>query len=499
VACFRFAESREGSPQRLVTVQVQSTTRITPLWPAAVALLMFATSAARAADRPAQVRRPNVLFLLADDQRCDTIHALGNPTIQTPNLDRLAHSGLALTNAYCMGSDMSAVCFPSRSMLLSGLSLFHLKHKGGGYAVRYPINWPKTFREAGYETYHHGKRQNGPTGIYHDFEHEKFLIDDTAERLSGRPGKEIADAAVTFLQTHDKSRPFFAYLAFGNPHDPRVVIREYRDRYDEATMPLPVNYLPLHPFDNGWMTSRDERLAPWPRTEAEVRKQLTDYYGVITYFDGQIGRILQALDASGEAPNTIIIFSSDHGLALGSHGLMGKQNVYEDSMKSPLIFAGPAIRKGTSDAFVYLYDLFPTVCDLVGIKSPAAIDGRSFAAVLTGKSTAARDAIFLAFMDFQRAVRRGDWKLIRYPDVNVTQLFNLRADPQEIHDLSEAHPEKVRELWKLLEERQSANGDSLPLTVKHPKERVVTPEQLRARGRQISSEERRIPHMTVAR
>lgn len=187
---------------------------------------------ARSDDRPSARRRPNILFLITDDQRADTIHALGNAVIQTPTLDRLARSGLVFRNCYCMGSDMSAVCFPSRSMLLSGLSLFHLKHAKGGYNVRYEINLPKTLRGAGYETYHHGKRDNGPRGIYKDFEHEKYLVNDGAERLSGRPGKEIADAAVAFLRHRDKGRPFFAYLAFGNPHDPRVVIRKYLDRYN---------------------------------------------------------------------------------------------------------------------------------------------------------------------------------------------------------------------------------------------------------------------------
>src|ERR1700722_7780451 len=281
-----------------------------------------------AADRPSPAaRRPNILFLLTDDQRADTIHALGNPVIQTPTLDRLARSGLVFCNCYCMGSDMPAVCFPSRSMLLSGRSLFRLKHKQGGYGVRYAVNFPKTLRAAGYETYHHGKRQNGPSGIYKDFEHEKYLVNDDAERLSGRPGQEITDAAVTFLETRKRDRPFFMYLAFANPHDPRVVIPEYRRRYDEAAMPLPADYLPLHPFDNGWLTGRDERLAPWPRTPAEIKKHVTDYYGVITYLDEQIGRVLEALRQTGEYDHTIILFSSDHGLALGSHGLMGKQSV----------------------------------------------------------------------------------------------------------------------------------------------------------------------------
>jgi arylsulfatase A-like enzyme len=443
-----------------------------------IAGLQFASAAD---DKPASARRPNILFLLTDDQRADTIHALGNGVIQTPNLDRLAESGLALGNCYCMGSDMPAVCFPSRSMLLSGRSLFHLKHKQGGYKVRYEVNFPKTFREAGYETYHHGKRQNGPTGIYKDFEHEKYLVDDEAERQSGRPGKEIADAAITFLETRSKNRPFFAYLAFANPHDPRIVIPDYRQRYDESRMPLPANYLPIHPFDNGWLTGRDERLAPWPRTADVVRTHLTDYYGVITYLDEQIGRILEALRRSGEYDNTLIVFSSDHGLALGSHGLMGKQNLYESGMKVPLIFAGPGIRHGRTEALLYLHDVFPTVCDLAGIAPPPGLDAHSFANVITGKSESGRDAIFLAFMEVQRAVRVGDWKLIRYPQINFSQLFNLRDDPAEIHNISDRHPDKERELFALLEKLQAANGDVLPLSVPHPHNPVVTAESLRQR------------------
>ncbi len=447
------------------------------------AALLLSSGTSQAAGLPPKKQRPNVLFLFTDDQRADAVGAYGNRVIQTPNIDRLARSGLVFSNAYCMGSDMGAVCFPSRSMLLSGLSLFHLKHKQGGHAVRYAINLPKTLRGAGYETYHHGKRQNGPTGIYHDFEHEKYLVDDTAERLSGHPGKEIADAAVTFLKTRDHSRPFFAYLAFANPHDPRVVIPEYRRRYDESKMPLPANFLPLHPFDNGALTTRDEQLADWPRSEAEIRKHLTDYYGVITYLDEQIGRILQALEDSGEGANTIVIFSSDHGLAIGSHGLMGKQNLYEDGMKVPLIIAGPGIRTGHSAAFVYLYDLFPTICELVGVRTSASIDGKSFASIVEGKSERARETVFLAFMDSQRSVREGDWKLIRYPQVNVTQLFNLRADPNEIHSLSNVHPEKVRELSQTLVDLQRACGDTLPLTLEHPHDPAITAEELRNRSR----------------
>ncbi len=439
-----------------------------------------------AAGTAAAVDRPNFLFLLTDDQRADTIRALGNPVIETPHLDRIARSGLVFQNAYCMGSTVPAVCFPSRSMLLSGRSLFHLP-PGTNASTHYDVNFPKTLRAAGYETYHHGKHGNGPVGIYKDFEHEKYLSDDTAERLSGYPGKEIADAAVEFFKSRDKSRPFFVYLAFGNPHDPRVVNKEYRDKYNESTMPLPVNFQPLHPFDNGWLAGRDEQLAPWPRTAAEIRKHLTDYYGVITYLDGQIGRVLGALEETGQYSNTVIIFTSDHGLAIGSHGLMGKQSLYDAAMKPPFVFSGPGIRKGKTEALVYLHDIFPTVCDLAGIPVSAGLDARSFAPVLTTPTDAGREALFLAYLDVQRAVRMGDWKLIRYPRVNVTQLFDLRNDPHEINNLAESRPDKVRELTALLADLQKANGDAAPLSTATPDDPSVTPEKLREQARQLNS------------
>lgn len=465
--------------------------RSTPGTPQRNAVAIDFRKAGREAHKPLPAKtgvrnsrqRPNILFLITDDQRADTIRALGNPHIETPNLDRLVESGLVFRNAYCMGSTVPAVCTPSRSMLLSGMSLFHLKSP---FNARYEVNFPQTMREAGYETYHHGKYGNGPSGIYKDFEHEKFIKNDNDERLSGYPGKEIADAAVEFLNNRDRARPFFAYLAFGNPHDPRVINKEYRDKYDEAKMPLPVNFLPLHPFDNGWLAGRDEQLAEWPRSEAEIRRHLTDYYGVLTYLDMQIGRILDALKARGDYENTIIVFTSDHGLSIGSHGLMGKQSLYDAAMKPPFIFCGPGIRRGETDALVYLHDIYPTVCDLAGISRPAGLDAKSFAPVLNGDSDTAREELFLAYLDVQRAVRKGDWKLIRYPKVNMTQLFNVREDPNEVQNLAGTNPAQVGELMARLEKLQKAHDDVAPLVVEKLDDPSVTPEKLRAQAKVVA-------------
>jgi arylsulfatase A-like enzyme len=415
--------------------------------------------------------KPNVLFLFTDDQRADGVHALGNEILQTPNLDRLVESGFSFRDAYCMGGNVGAVCLPSRTMLLSGRSLFHLPAANADIPT-----FPRTMKAAGYETYHHGKKGNSPQWIHKQFDHS-YYTQDEKERLSGVPGKEVADKAVAFLRDRSKDKPFFMYLAFGNPHDPRVVNPEYRSKYEDAKIPLPRNYLPVHPFDNGEMVIRDEKLAPWPRTPEAVRKHLGDYYGVISYLDLQIGRVLQALRDSGEESKTIIIFSSDHGLAVGSHGLMGKQNLYEDGMKAPLVFAGPGIPKGSSQAPVYLHDIYPSVCDLAGIGVPPGLDAVSFAPVLQGRADHVRDAVLLAYRSVQRAARRGDWKLIRYPQINRSQLFNLKDDPDEIRDLAgdPKHAETLREMTALLVDLQARNGDTLPLSSERPGSGVFHP------------------------
>ncbi|NJN05796.1 MAG: sulfatase-like hydrolase/transferase [Rhodobacteraceae bacterium] len=288
--------------------------------------------------------KPNVLFLFADDMRADSVGALGNPVVQTPHLDSIAKRGFVLRNAYCLGGNSGAVCTPSRNMLLSGNAYFRWRDFQPPTGAKGSIspgdgpNFPLTLQAAGYETYHHGKKGNTAPLIQAKFEHNKYLQNDQAERESGQPGQEIADDAVAFLKGRDADKPFFMYLAFGNPHDPRVAAKEFMHRYDRAKIPLPKNYLPVHPFDNGEMAVRDERLSPWPRTEEEIRKTLHEYYATITAMDHHIGRILSALDELKLTRNTIIIFSADQGISVGSHGLLGKQNLYDHGMKAPLFF-----------------------------------------------------------------------------------------------------------------------------------------------------------------
>lgn len=442
-------------------------------------------------------KQPNVLILFSDDQRADTISALGNSHLNTPNLDRLTREGSVFSRAYCMGANQGAVCVPSRAMLMTGRSLFRIKENLEGQPT-----WPEAFGKAGYSTFSTGKWHNQGASLLRVFQQGKAIflggmadpyrmtIQDRTEtefinkRITGEHAvKLFADAASDFLKAQSGAKPFLCYAAFTLPHDPRIAPPEYHEKFTKNPPPLPPNYMPVHPFNNGEMTIRDEQLAPWPRTPGEVRKQLGDYYASIEYLDAQIGRILDTLKSTGQYDNTMIIFTSDHGLAIGSHGLFGKQNLYDHSMHSPLIMAGPGIPKGkTIDALTYLFDIYPTIGELAGVQAPAGSEGLSLVPVLTGKTKTRRDVIFTSYTKVQRAVRDDRWKLILYPQVNKSQLFDLSADPDEIRDLATDpnHADDLARMIRKLEAIQKDYGDTQPLRTENPKSlEFVLPKQVK--------------------
>ena len=388
-------------------------------------------SATIAAAKPRQP--PNILFILSDDQRWDTIHALGNAEIQTPNLDRLVERGFHFSNAYCMGSMSPAVCLPSRTMLLTGRSVWRLPHVTGSKAPPDVVLLPRVLHDAGYVTYHCGKSNNA-------CRYGNAVFDFNVETVKSGPDdmRQHGDQVVQFLQKHDRSKPFFIYLAPPVPHDPRVAPTKFVQMYDPDKLSLSRNFMPEHPFDNGELKIRDEMLAPHPRTPQDMRQHLADYYACISDLDEQVGRILGSLRELGYAENTVVIFSSDQGLAVGGrHGLMGKQNLYEH-VKPPLVIAGTGIPHGQSDALVYLYDLFPTICEYAQAPIPAIAEGKSLAPIVRGETNEVRPYLFAAYRDWQRMVRDKRWKLIEYVvgDQHHTQLFDLSKDPDELDNLA---------------------------------------------------------------
>ena len=462
------------------------------LWLAII--LLAPTAAVNTAGQP----KLNVLVLFADDMRADAVAAYGNPHIKTPNIDALVNAGFSFRGNYVFGGNSAAVCVPSRAMLMSGRTWFNVDT----VALKGARLLPELLGEHGYETFGTGKWHNGQPSWLRAFQrgktvmfggmsdHTKVPVRDlgpdgtlTAARTGEKFSSELfADSAIEFLQRHDGKRPFFAYVAFTAPHDPRQPPLSYREPYYRSLPPLPANFLPQLPFDNGMVKDlRDEDLGAWPRTEGMIRDQLAEYYGLITHMDEQIGRILAALKQSGHDDDTIVIFAADNGLALGSHGLLGKQSVFEHSMRTPLIIAGPGIPRGKSTtAFTFLLDLFPTLCDTLGIERPEGLEGESLRPIWEGTRERVRDSVFLPFMQTQRAVRDERWKLIAYPTLGHLQLFDLRNDPHETINLIDQpeHAAHVLRLQQMMKQWQAKVGDTLSIPIENK-----TPERIDLTGR----------------
>jgi len=429
-----------------------------------------------------EAQKPNILFLFADDQRAGTIHALGNDEIITPHMDQLAESGISMSNTYIMGGSSAAVCSPSRAMMMTGRHLYGIEKKGWESPIfENTISMPEVFRQAGFETFGTGKQHNGKevfargftaggeimfggmsdhwnVPVYHFDSTGKY---DKRAPYIRKPGKNnlveyrwncdhiqsgkhsselFADAAIQFIENHDHSKPFFAYVSFTAPHDPRSMPEEYLHRYDTATIEVPNNFLAEHPWDFGEFHIRDEVLVGFPRTKADVKNHLRDYYAMISHMDDQIGRIIQALKASGDFDNTIIVFSADNGLALGQHGMFGKQNLYEHSIRIPFVIAGKGLPKNMrNEGLCYLYDLFPTLCEIVDIEVPETVQGESFLSCLMEQDSSHRDHLFYAYKEFMRSYRKEGYKLIEYlvDGERHSQFFNLAQDPLEELNLLE--------------------------------------------------------------
>ncbi len=299
-----------------------------------------------------------------------------------------------------------------------------------------------------------------PTGKYDSrcYRTMDFVKQRVAEQCydhirAGKHSSELfSDAAIDYLRNYKEDNPFYMYISFMAPHDPRTMPRKYLDMYAPDKISLPENFMPEHPFDTGAIRIRDEMLAEFPRTAEEIRGHIAAYYAMITHLDAQTGRVMKVLEEKGELHNTIIVFAGDNGLAVGRHGLMGKQNCYEHSVRVPLIFSGPGIPAGERrDAFVYLFDIFPTLCELIGIDIPLSVEGQGLFRAINDPEEKVRDNLYFAYCDKQRAVKDRSHKLIEYVIAGkhtMTQLFDLKNDPLELNNLADdpASKEKLKQM-----------------------------------------------------
>jgi arylsulfatase A-like enzyme len=441
------------------------------------------------------MKKPNIVFFFTDDQRFDTIAALGNSQIRTPNIDKLVERGTSFTHAHIPCGTSGAVCMPSRAMLNTGRSLFHIEGCGKSIPEEH-TTIGECLQSAGYRTFGTGKWHNGnaayhrsftdgdeiffggmadhwnvpayhfdPTGKYETtikrcpdaFHGNKTEIIHCDHIDAGHHSSElVCGAAIDFIKNYDSEAPFYTYISFLAPHDPRTMPEEFRKMYDAEDIDLPPNFMGGHPFDTGALHIRDEELAAFPRDPEETRRHLAEYYAMISHLDHQLGNVVKAVEEKGELENTIFVFAGDNGLALGQHGLFGKQNCYDHSVRVPLIFAGPGVPQGEkSDSFVYLFDIFATICELANIAIPETVEGKSMVSAMNNTSLKVRDTLYFAYCQFQRAVRDSQFKLIEYVIDSKhikTQLFDAENDPWELANLADNpdYKDKICELRKEL-------------------------------------------------
>lgn len=471
--------------------------------------------------------KPNILFIFTDDQTYSSINALGYTEVKTPNLDRLVTGGTTFTHAYNMGAWQPAVCLASRAMIISGRSVWRasqFRHQWqAGDSTALEQTWPKLMEAGGYQTFMSGKwhvdapattvfnnTRNVRGGMPKDAWNFNEMVRRFAEEVGpgtvkaedimpvgyNRPieGKQdewspsdpkfggfweggkhwsevVKDDALHFIeQAGQSASPFFMYLAFNAPHDPRQAPASYHDQYPLEKLSVPASFQGSYPqkelIGNG-QDLRDEALAPYPRTPYAIKKHLQEYYAMITHIDDQVGEILAALTASGQAENTYIIFTADHGLAVGRHGLIGKQNMYDHSIRVPLMISGPDIpanQKLSQD--VYLQDVMATALELGKIPAPAYLEFNSLLPLVHAeRQESYYPAVYGAYVNYQRMIRKDGFKLMIYPQAEQVKLFDLTTDPEEIHNLA-AEPNqqaRIAEMYADLRDLQKSYADTLNL------------------------------------
>ena len=470
-------------------------------------------------------QKPNIVFVFVDDMTHTAINALGNQEIKTPNIDRLVNQGTTFTHTYNMGAWNGAVCAASRAMIISGRSVWDVDNFRQGWKENknFDQTWGKLMEAAGYDTYMTGKwhvdapadsvfqnvihiRPGMPRDAWNHQEtipHINKMVEEGKSKEEiraigyNRPldetdtlwtatnkdfggfwqgGKHwsevVKDDALDFIQQTEKSdNPFFMYLAFNAPHDPRQAPQKYLDMYPLENISVPKSFIPMYPYKdrigNG-QDLRDEALAPFPRTEYAVKVHTKEYYALITHLDEQIGGILDGLEATGKMDNTYIIFTSDHGLAMGRHGLLGKQTQFDHSIRPPFMIVGPDIPANKKvDADIYLQDAMATSLELARIEKPDYVFFNSVLDLTKGSRTDSHyDAIYNGYIDYQRMIRKDGFKLIVYPKLNKVLLFDMQNDPEEMNDLAEnpEYREKVKMLFKALQELQNELQDLLDLS-----------------------------------
>lgn len=475
--------------------------------------LPLAFGAVAVAQKP--VQKPNIVFIFADDMTVGGLGSTSNGEVKTPNLDRLRGQGTYFSHTFNQGGYNGAISTASRSMMNTGKYLWktmdlvqgklekrkNLWPEGVPYyepkkpATR-PTLWSEHMKEAGYDTYITGKwHVDIPAGEVFDqacnirggmpnqvkARYDRQFIEgepDTWNPADSTNGgfweggthwsEVVRQDALRFIsEAKEKDAPFFMYLAFNAPHDPRQAPQAFQDLYSLENVSVPKNFLPEYPYSEGCGAGkalRDEQLAPYPRTPYAVKVNRKEYYASISHLDAQVGIILEALEKSGKLGNTYIFFTADHGIGLGDHGFIGKQNQYDASIRVPMFVVGPGVKRGAVvDDLMYLQDVMATSLDLAGSDALKTVDFRSFLPLAKGEKMEKRDAIINCYIGCQRSIRTERYKLIIYPVINKVRFYDVENDPYEMKDLAgeKKYAPMIQQLFKRFQELQAEVSDPL--------------------------------------
>ena len=447
-------------------------------------------------------QRPNILWICTDQQRYDTIGALGNPHVSTPNLDKLVQGGVAFERTYCQ----SPICTPSRASFLTGMypSSIQVNRNGNPVFPDFPPLISKILADAGYDcgligklhlTSAYGRIEERTDDGYTFWQYSHAPRDDWAEghdyadwvRAKGGDLSELikdeagvpaeyhqttwcAEKTIEFIQA-ERSCPFLASVNIYDPHPPFNPPQAYRDLFypDDVKPPLfrdsdlmqqarlaAVDFQSeaRHPdvldINSPILPQSPESLLIEARTSGarDARTLIAAYYAMIKLVDDQVGRIISALESSGQRDNTVIIFTSDHGEALGDHGLIQKGCRFFDGLvRVPLIWSWPAAFAAglRSPALVELTDIVPSLLDICGLTVPKYMTGRSLLPILAGRQSPERHRDFVR-SEYIDALDRPDgsvasmyfdgrYKLVIYHNHDLGELYDLAVDPGEFDDL----------------------------------------------------------------
>jgi iduronate 2-sulfatase len=440
--------------------------------------------------------RPNVLFIVSDDLN-NSLGCYGHPLVKSPNIDRLAARGVMFDRAYCQ----FPLCGPSRNSLLTGLypnsTGIHANSQIFRQTIPTQVSMPQAFRQQGYfaarigKLYHYNVPKSiGTNGHDDPGSWELELNPAGCDRLVDEPniftlvpgnfggtlswyaspggdldhtdGLQATDAEWVLERcAKDKSRPFFLALGFFRPHTPYVAPKKYFDLYPVDQMPV-VQGVAEDQQDIPEMGLASRKPEQDKLTDDLRQQAVQAYFASITFMDAQVGRVLDALDRLGLAENTIVVFTSDHGYHLGEHGLWQKMSLFEQSARVPLIVAAPgvSVAGSTAETPVGLVDIFPTLAELCGVKTPANVQGQSLAPILKTPSLSGRGwALSQVTRGGRRAgvfgytLRTPQWRYTEWDQGHEgRELYDHAKDPLELTNLADkpAYADRIAELSGML-------------------------------------------------